>query len=91
MGDNQEGCSFDETSDPSEENLGTLTPSVGTTREIAYDFLPEKKVCGTQSERILKIFFPQKKITYKNKVFFNKFIVLFMVCLFLTNSVWFTM
>ena len=31
-------------------------------------FLPENKVRGTQSQRILKNFLPHNNITYKNKV-----------------------
>ena len=68
MYDNQERGYVDETSLPSEENIKNLTPSVRTTMESASIFLPEKKVRGTQSQRILKHFLPHNNITYRNKV-----------------------
>ena len=57
-----------ETSSPSQENSTTLTPSVRTKTEIASGFSPEKKVRGTQIQRILKNFLPHNNITYRKKV-----------------------
>ena len=68
MYDNQERGSVDETSAPLEEKSATLAPSVRTTMEIASDFWPENKVCGTQSQIISTNFLPHNNITYKNKV-----------------------
>ena len=68
LNNNQKIVSAAETSYPSEENITTLTPSDKATREIVSGFCPENKVRGTHIQRVLTNFFPQKNITYKNKV-----------------------
>ena len=68
LDDNQERGSVADTSSPSEDNYTTVTPSISITREISSGFCPQKKVCGTQSQRSLTHFFPHENILYKNKV-----------------------
>ena len=65
--DNQERGSVAETSSPSEDNITTLIPIVGTAREIVSDFQPTNKSRGTQIQRISTDFFPQNNIKYRNK------------------------
>ena len=65
--DNQDRESVSETSDPSEENRTTLTPSFRNTSKIASDIWPENNARGTHNQRNLKNLFPQRNITQKKQ------------------------
>ena len=88
LDDNMERGSVAETSYPLEENYKTPTPSVSTTREIASGFWPENKAYGMQSQRSLTNLFPEKNITYKNKVVVQELFYYTYDVIVPENSVW---
>ena len=68
LNNNQERVSVAETSSTSEDKNTTLTPITRESSEISSGFCPEKKVRGTQSQRILTNLSPHKNVTHNNKV-----------------------
>ena len=68
LDNNQKSVSVAETSYTSEENSTTRSHNYRATREIASGVCTENKVRGMQIQSRLTNYFPNKNITYKNKV-----------------------